>query len=57
MVLMMVSVLFMKIHYSIDVFAAPFISFGIFVLVDEFLRKKENIKIEEEWRMLNICDI
>jgi hypothetical protein len=49
-ILMAVVVLFMKVHYTIDVFSAPFITFGVFYLSDKFLRKYFNLKIEKEFK-------
>ena len=48
-ILMAITVIFMKVHYTIDVMSAPFITFGIFYCSDLFLQKRFNIDIKKEY--------
>jgi len=47
---MAITVLLMKAHYTIDVMAAPFITFTIFYFTDWYLNKIYNINIIQEYK-------
>ncbi len=48
-VLMAITVLLMKVHYTIDVMSAPFITFGLFYITDLFLKKILKLNIKKEY--------